>query len=107
MRRVISSELLDADLGTPGEITESLDDLWRMNRWLGGVSSSLRLLEGVLARTGRDSLQILEVGAGDAKLGVRLREILLERGVRADFVVVDRCVTHLQKGMPLPRGLQA
>jgi len=106
MRREISSELLDMDLGTPREVAESLDDLWRMNRWLGGVSSSLRLLDCFLARTGRRSIDVLEVGAGDARLGARLQQVLLQRGVRAKFVVVDRSLRHLQNGSALSRGLQ-
>jgi len=76
-----------------------------MNRWLGGVSSSLRLLEDFLARTGKRSIRILEVGAGDARLARRLRDTLLRRDVRADFVVLDRSVVHLQSGMPLAHRL--
>jgi ubiquinone/menaquinone biosynthesis C-methylase UbiE len=97
MRRVTSSELLDADLGTAAEVADSLDDLWRINRWLGGVSSNLRLLEAYFARYGARELRILDVGAGDGRLAARLRERLRDRGVRADFVAIDSRLQHLRR----------
>ena len=49
MLRVPSQEWLDDDLGTPEEIQQSFDDLWRINRWLGGVSGCLHLLDRYFA----------------------------------------------------------
>ena len=98
MRRITCSELLDEDRGTPRDIQNSLDDLWRINRWLGGVTSSLRLLEGVWARAEVHPVRILDVGAGDARLAVHLQMELRKRGVRAEFTVLDRHVTHLRNG---------
>lgn len=102
MKRILTAELLDDDLGTPVEIQKSLDDLWRINRWLGGEQSSLRLLDRVIARTGLQSLRILDAGAGDARLTVRLQTILRRRKVSADFVALDRRHSHLRTG-----GVQA
>jgi hypothetical protein len=106
MRRVTCSELLDEDRGTPREIQDSLDDLWRINRWLGGVSSSLQLLEGFLARAGVHPVRILDVGAGDSRLAGRLQVELRRRGVQAEFTVLDRRLTHLRNGHQLPRYRQ-
>jgi hypothetical protein len=100
MRRVTCSELLDEDRGTPREIQDSLDDLWRVNRWLGGLSSSLQLLEGFLARAGAHPLRILDVGAGDSRLAGRLHLELRKRGVQAQFTVLDRRLSHLRNGHP-------
>jgi ubiquinone/menaquinone biosynthesis C-methylase UbiE len=98
MRRILSPELLDEDLGTREEIRQSLDDLWRINRWLGGVSSSLQLFADFFTRTGPHPVRVLDVGAGDARLAGRLRRELLRRGIRAEFVALDRRWTHLQNG---------
>ena len=98
MHRVPTLELLDNDLGSPAEVQLQLDDLWRINRWLGGVSSSLHLLLRFLA--GRRSVRVLEVGAGDARLAGRLRLMLQRRGIEADFFVLDRRHSHLLSGQP-------
>ncbi len=98
MRRVTCSELLDEDRGTPREIQDSLDDLWRINRWLGGVSSSLQLLEGFFARAGVHPVRILDVGAGDSRLAGHLQVELRRRGLQAEFTVLDRRLTHLRNG---------
>jgi ubiquinone/menaquinone biosynthesis C-methylase UbiE len=100
MRRVPAIELLDNDLGSPADIQLQLDDLWRINRWLGGLSSSRNMLLRFLRDTGRRSVRVLEVGAGDGRLAARLRSMLRERGIRADFFVLDRRHRHLLFGRP-------
>lgn len=98
MRRVPSQELLDEDLGSPEEIRQSFDDLWRINRYLGGVSGCLHLLDQFFARTGPHPVRILEVGSGDGRLAARLRDELMQRGVRAEFVTLDCRLSHLRYG---------
>lgn len=105
MHRITSAELLDDDLGTPEEIKLSLDDLWRINRRLGGVSSTLRMLGRFLARTGIRSPRILDVGAGDSRLAGLARQELLQRGISAEVFVLDRRLTHLASGRPVAAGL--
>lgn len=105
MRRTPSLELLDDDRGTLREIDRSLDDLWRINRWLGGVSSSLRLLEDYFSRTGRRRARVLDVGSGDSRLAARLQRELLRRNLRAEFFVLDRRLSHLARGRPAACGL--
>lgn len=96
MRRVTCDELLDEDRGTPEEIGGNLDDLWRINHWLGGVSTNLTLLEQFFVATGNHAVRILDVGAGDGRLAGRLRAELRRRGYCAEFSVLDRCLSHLQ-----------
>ncbi len=98
MRRVTTTELLDDDRGTPQEISRSLDDLWRINRWLGGVRSNLRLLENYFVRTGAKTARILDVGAGDSRLATRLQDEFRRRGIDAHFVALDRKLSHLRNG---------
>jgi ubiquinone/menaquinone biosynthesis C-methylase UbiE len=101
MRRVTAAELLDDDRGSPQEIARSLDDLWRINRWLGGVHSTLQLLGNYFARTHKHSARILDVGAGDSRLAMRLQEELRRRKIGAQFVALDRRLSHLRNGHPV------
>lgn len=98
MRRVTCSELLDDDRGKPHEVRDSLDDIWRVNRWLGGLSNSLQLLESFLAQAGAHPVRILDVGAGDSRLAGHLQVELRKRRVQADFTVLDRRLSHLLNG---------
>lgn len=105
MRRITSPEWLDDDVGTPEEIRRSFDDLWRINRWLGGVSGCLRLLDRYIARTGSHHVRILDVGAGDARLAAQLQGELSKRSLSAEFVALDRRLSHLNNGNQPPGGL--
>ena len=64
MKRVATAELLDTDSGTPAEIADSLSDLRRFNRWLGGISTTRSMIEQVATELGVQSLSLLEVAAG-------------------------------------------
>ncbi len=98
MLRVPSQEWLDDDLGTPGEIRQSFDDLWLINRWLGGVSGCLHLLDRYFARRDSRRARILDVGAGDSRLADRLRAELERRNRSVKFVALDRRLSHLRNG---------
>ena len=96
MLRVPSQEWLDEDLGTPEEIRQSFDDLWRINRWLGGVSGCLHLLDRHFARQGSRHTRILDVGAGDSRLAAHLQAELARRNRNVEFVALDRRLSHLR-----------
>ena len=106
MRRTTSIELLDSGVLAKDEIRANLNDLWRVNRYLGGVSGTLRLLDGLCRRTGKPRVRILEVGAGDGRLAVRLRRELHRQGIESEFFVLDRRLTHLQMGRSVSEGLR-
>jgi SAM-dependent methyltransferase len=96
MRRETSIELLDEDRGDPRDIQTSFDDLWRINRWLGGVSGSMRLLRLFFQRTGVHAVRILDVGAGDGRVTNYLGRKLRSRCPRTEIVALDRRLSHLQ-----------
>lgn len=107
MRRITSDEILDLGLAKPEELRTSFDDIWRINRRLGGVDGMLQLLERVLARTGLRAARVLDVGGGDGRMAARLRHELGRRGVKANFVVLDRKIDHLRLGAPTRDSLPA
>jgi ubiquinone/menaquinone biosynthesis C-methylase UbiE len=96
MLRIPSQEWLDDDLGTPEEIQQSFDDLWRINRWLGGVSGCLHLLESYFDRRGSRHARILDVGSGDSRLSAHLQRELAQRNRSVKFVALDRRLSHLR-----------
>ncbi len=104
MQRVAAPEWLDSDQGTPQQVRLSLEDLWRINRWLGGVAGCRRLLKPFL-QAGQEPLRILEVGAGGAHLAARLRQQLRSADCEVEYVVSDRSVAHLRASEPLKNGL--
>ncbi len=70
MKRLADApELLDGALDA-GVLAGNMRDLARVNRWLGGVSVSLRALRTIAAR--HEALSVLDVGTGDADLPKQL-----------------------------------
>jgi len=102
MQRPIVQELLDDDLGTQAEIAQSLRDLRRINDWFGGTGSTIRLLRQVAERTGRRSLNLLEIGAGSGHVPLAARERLAKRGIELKITLLDRVASHLP-----PHGVAA
>jgi SAM-dependent methyltransferase len=96
MRRITSLELLDEDQGERRDIQTSFDDLWRINRWLGGVSGSWRLLRLFFRRTGLHAVHILDVGAGDGRMTNYLGRKLRRDCPGTQVVALDRRLSHLQ-----------
>jgi SAM-dependent methyltransferase len=105
MQRIPSVELLDEGQGDDRDIQTSLDDLWRINRWLGGLSGSLQLIESVFKRTGLHSARILDAGAGDGRMATYLSRKL--RRPQTQIVALDRRLTHLQHRRPRGAEQQA
>ncbi len=58
MKRVVTSELLDSDSGTPAEIAASLADLRMFNRWFGGVSTTLAMVQRIAALSSLKQISI-------------------------------------------------
>src|SRR6266571_686752 len=101
MKRVVIPELLDSDAGTAEEVQASLADLWRVNRYFGGIRTSLHLLKRVIETTGAEQLALLEVAAGSGEVASTLRHHMRRVGVRLSVTLLDRARNHL-----LPRAQQ-
>ena len=88
MQRLIARELMDDDesIGTLAEWRQSLRDLARVNRYLGGWRALRRELD-VLPQPPR---RIVDVATGGADLPLRLLDHLAARGIRAACTAVDR-----------------
>lgn len=98
MERVVIPELLDDDAGSPAEVSSSLADLGRINRWFGGVRVLTCLVERVAEKTGRRELTLLDVAGARGELPARAGEQLRKKNIRLEITVLDRATSHLQPG---------
>jgi hypothetical protein len=95
MRRVVTPELLDSDAGTPAEIAGSLADLRFINRWFGGVGTTLAMICHVGRKLNRSSLSLLEVAAGSGDVPGTVKRKLRHRGLELRVTLLDRSLGHL------------
>jgi ubiquinone/menaquinone biosynthesis C-methylase UbiE len=104
MKRVSSHELLDEDAGSPSEIAESIADLHNINRRFGGISTTLRMLENIADRSGKNDFSLLDVGSGNGDLPATVQADLLTRGIKLHVTLLDRVYSHLGNGAPAVVG---
>src|SRR5215813_8963494 len=103
MKRRSTTELLDSDAGTPVEVAGSLRDLRWFNRWFGGVSTVRHLIQGAVRGSSGQELSVLDVAAGEGYLAQRLQQEFQHKGVRLQFVLLDRSNAHLPPNGTLPK----
>lgn len=98
MKRIATAEWLDTDAGTPAEVTASLGDLRRINRWFGGISATEDMIGRVAREIQQSSLSLLEVAAGSGYVPETARDRLQRTGVRLQVTLLDRAPSHLGSG---------
>jgi len=104
VRRVSIPELLDSDAGTPSEVETSLSDLRRINRWFGGPSTTLAMLQQVIERTHGHNLSMLEVASGAADVPGAALEWSRKLHIQLSAISCDRSFSHLKNGVPAVVG---
>lgn len=85
-RRDLSPEMMDDLSITDWRLTQALDELERVNRWLGGHGNSLR---AIAAAAPPQHLRVLDVGAGGGDFLASLTRWSKKRGVALEAVGVD------------------
>jgi ubiquinone/menaquinone biosynthesis C-methylase UbiE len=94
--RIDGEEWLDRGNGTPEDIDQSLADLRRINRWLGGVRGLAAQLYPRIRRCRSAYVRVLDLGAG----GCTIPEILAQWAQRASIplsiLALDLQHAHLQ-----------
>jgi ubiquinone/menaquinone biosynthesis C-methylase UbiE len=98
MRRTVVPELLDDDRGTAQEIADSLSDLRMLNRWLGGVATTVTLLRRVADARGLKRLTFLDVAGASGDISAEASRILAQEGIALETAVLDRAPSHLRTG---------
>ncbi len=95
MQRVDAPEILDSESCPEEEVQAALQTLDRINRWFGGVSTTLKLVERAAAASGEKHFSLLEVAAGSGRVPLAVRQKLASRGIRLDVMLLDRIPSHL------------
>lgn len=98
MQRVDTPEILDSNQCPREEVEKSLNDLSRINRWFGGVSTTRKLIERVAAVTGQRKFSMLEVAAGFGEVPSLAARQLAHKGIQLDVVMLDCVRSHLLPG---------
>ena len=94
MRRIVRPEILDTDQASPEEVRDSLVDLQRINRWFGGISTTEKLIETVIERTGHKELKLLDVASASGDIANSIQQRLERCGVRLTYALLDRDPRH-------------
>ena len=97
MKRVVTPELLDDDLGTTEEIRSTLLDLRGFNRNFGGFHSINSLLKRVALKKRLQSLSFLDVAGGTGDVADSARLALGPDGLHVKATVLDRAVSHMTR----------
>lgn len=99
-----TEELLDLGAGTAAERAESLRDLRRLNRWLGGAAASVQEFAAYADRAGRAMLTVLDLGTGSADVPRAVQRWGERHGVRVRVIGIDLKVEHLAVARALTAG---
>lgn len=97
MKRVVTAELLDEDLGTPEEIRDSLLDLRGFNEHFGGFSSVAGMLRAVATENRARRLSFLDVAGGNGDVARRVTQELSSNGIELRPTVLDRAISHMNR----------
>jgi ubiquinone/menaquinone biosynthesis C-methylase UbiE len=98
MRRINTPEILDSSDCPSAEIAASLQDMWRINRWFGGVATTRKLIERVASETGRRHFSVLEVAAGFGEVPRMAARQLQQQGITFEITDLDVVRSHLTPG---------
>ena len=106
MQRLDAPEILDSETCPAEEVRAALQTLDRINRCFGGVSTTQKMVERVLAAWGTRHFSLLEVAAGSGEVPRTVRQRLARKGIRMDVTLLDRVRSHLPQAK-LPQAKPA
>src|SRR6266550_3759969 len=102
MRRIATAEWLDTDSGTADEISASLADLRRVNRWFGGVRTTEWMLRQVARDLSKGSLSVLEVASGSGDVPQICKRRLERSGVRIEITLLHTYAMDTGPALAMP-----
>jgi hypothetical protein len=83
--RVDFPEMLDLGEGSLADARDNLREMWRINRWLGGLSA----LKNYLVPRIQDQSIIVDIGTGGAEIPVYLRQYAHRAHMRLQVIGLD------------------
>jgi ubiquinone/menaquinone biosynthesis C-methylase UbiE len=97
MLRVDAPEILDSDDCSLADVQATLQDIGRVNRWFGGVTTMQKMVERVARASAISHFSMLEVAAGSGELAEIVQQRLAQRGINLDITLLDRARSHLPR----------
>jgi 2-polyprenyl-3-methyl-5-hydroxy-6-metoxy-1,4-benzoquinol methylase len=94
--RIDGEEWLDHGHGTSEEISQSLADLSRINRWLGGMRGLGWYLYPRLRACRSAPVRVLDLGAGGCTIPATIARWARQEGMPLRIVALDLQQTHLE-----------
>jgi SAM-dependent methyltransferase len=110
--RVDADELLDLGLVKPDDVRANLNEMWLLNRWLGGFRAITKHLYPRL-RAAQAPITILDLGTGGGHIPAAISQRATEQGLAVQIVGIDRAAAHLAVasdtivGLPQVKVIQA
>jgi ubiquinone/menaquinone biosynthesis C-methylase UbiE len=98
MKRIDAPEILDSDACSAEDVQISMQDIGRVNRWFGGVTTTQRLLEQVVDAGFQKHLSVLEVAAGSGEVPRIVGQRMARQGIDLEVTLLDRAPSHLPRG---------
>ena len=93
--QVEQSELLDLGLGSPSDVTANLTEMWRANRYLGGLGALTRHLYPRLTACTEPVVTVADLGCGSAEMPRRILGWAQRRGLNVRMVGIDAAARNL------------
>jgi SAM-dependent methyltransferase len=94
--RIDGEEWLDHGHGTPEAIDQSLADLRRINRWLGGMRGMASHLYPRIQQCGSAPVRVLDLGAGGCTIPETVARWARQANIPLQIVALDLRYAHLQ-----------
>jgi ubiquinone/menaquinone biosynthesis C-methylase UbiE len=92
--RVDKPELLDLGVGSPDDVRQSFADLWRINRFLGGIRAlTVHLYPRLAAQEG--IVSCVDIGAGSGEIASLIARWAARRGIHLRMVALDIAARNL------------
>jgi 2-polyprenyl-3-methyl-5-hydroxy-6-metoxy-1,4-benzoquinol methylase len=94
--RIDGEEWLDHGQGTPEAIEQSLGDLSRINRWLGGMRGFESCLYPRIRECRSDPVRVLDLGAGGCTLSEAMARWARQAAISLQIYALDLRQAHLR-----------
>lgn len=104
MRRSLDKEMMDLPGQPHALLVDDLDNLRRLNRYLGNYRNILRGLKRLLAQDPIDRFTLLDVGTGSADIPVRLARWAQAKQLGASITALERDAISLEQATQQTRG---
>lgn len=93
-KREQQAELLDQDLGSMADVHSNLIEMWRLNRYFGGIAALTRHLYPLL-RQGSQPLRVVDLGTGSGEMGALLAQWAKQNNRQLVICALDKSGRNL------------